>query len=69
MGMLSDGQAIISFPVAKVAVAHFVTSAGSSRGATKVRVDLEVSDPWELADLLRGLAEIRAATPDKRFKL
>ncbi len=58
MGILSDGAAVISFPTAKVKVVGFNTAAGA-RGATKVRFELEVSDPWELADLVRDLAEIR----------
>jgi hypothetical protein len=58
MGVLTDGAVVISFPIAKVKVTGF-TSAAGARGVTKVRVDLEVSDPWELADLIRDLAEIR----------
>ncbi len=58
MGIMSDGAAVISFPTAKVKAIGFSTSAGV-RGATKLRFELEVSDPWELADLVRDLAEIR----------
>ena len=65
MGVHSDGAAVISFPIAKVKVTGF-TSAAAARGATKVRIDLEVTDPWELADLVRNLAEIRAHTAGAR---
>jgi hypothetical protein len=58
MGMLPDGSAVISYRAEKVKLIGFSTSAGT-RGATKVRFELEVTDPWELADLVRSLAEIR----------
>ena len=59
MGLLADNIAVLSWPADKVKLAGFTTANGA-KGVTKVRIDLEVRSAWELADLIRDLAQIRA---------
>jgi hypothetical protein len=60
MGMLPDGYAVLSFPVTQVRVAAFTASANS------IRIELKVEDPCQLSELVRDLAEIRAASEKTR---
>lgn len=44
-------------------------TSASAKGHTTLRIELQVSSPWELGDIMRNLAELRdvgAATPPRR---